>query len=139
MERVSPRAVSSWSRSPGGREFRGVFWVGRIFRAFHDFAFSNSFVDPVSERQRGLGEEDPTASQSAHRELAPTYPHQAYRLVCSHLRNLATASEGDFHKSEIYRGRVRVWATEWDVFHCTPSRGGRGRRAAVDIFRGVFF
>ena len=46
-------------------------------------------------------------------------------------------SEADFHKPEIYRGRVRVWATEWDVFHCTPSRGGRGRRAAVDIFRGV--
>ena len=30
-------------------------------------------------------------------------------------------------------------AIEWDVFHCTPSRSGRGRRAAVDIFRGVFF
>ena len=48
-------------------------------------------------------------------------------------------SEADFHKPEIYGGRVRVWATEWDVLHCTPSRGGRGRRAAVDIFRGVFF
>ena len=33
----------------------------------------------------------------------------------------------------------RVWANEWDVLHCTPSRGGRGRRAAVHIFRGVFF
>ena len=48
-------------------------------------------------------------------------------------------SEADFHKPEIYGGRVRVWATEWDVFHCTPSRGGRGRQAAVDLFRGVFF
>ena len=48
-------------------------------------------------------------------------------------------SEADFHKPEIYGGRARVWATEWDVFHCTPSRGGRGRRAAVDIFGGVFF
>ena len=48
-------------------------------------------------------------------------------------------SEADFHKPGIYGGRVRVWANEWDVFHCTPSRGGRGRRAAVDIFRGVFF
>ena len=48
-------------------------------------------------------------------------------------------SEADFHKPEIYGGRVRVWATEWAVFHCTPSRGGRGRRAAVDIFRGMFF
>ena len=48
-------------------------------------------------------------------------------------------SEADFNKPEIYRGRVRVWATEWDVFDCTPSRGGRGRRATVDIFHGVFF
>ena len=47
-------------------------------------------------------------------------------------------SKADFHKPEIYGGRVRVWATEWDVFHCKPPRGGRGRRAAVDIFRGVF-
>ena len=43
-------------------------------------------------------------------------------------------SEADFNKPEIYGGRVRVWATEWDVFHCTPSRGGRGRRSAADIF-----
>ena len=48
-------------------------------------------------------------------------------------------SEADFHKPEIYGGRLRVWATERYVLHCTPSRGGRGRRAAVDIFRGVFF
>ena len=47
-------------------------------------------------------------------------------------------SEADFHKPEIYGGRVRVWATERDVFHRTPSRGGRGRRAAKDIFRCVF-
>ena len=47
-------------------------------------------------------------------------------------------SEADSHKPEIYGGRARAWAIEWEVFHCTPSRGGRGRRAAVDIFRGVF-
>ena len=47
-------------------------------------------------------------------------------------------SEADFHKSGIYGG-VRVWANSWDVFHCTPSRCGRGRRAAVDIFRGVYW
>ena len=47
--------------------------------------------------------------------------------------------EADFHKPEIYGGRVRVWANERDVFPCTPSRGGRCRRAAVDIFHGVFF
>ena len=32
--------------SPGCCGFSGVFWVGRIFRAFHEFAFPNSFVDP---------------------------------------------------------------------------------------------
>ena len=61
-----------------------------FFRAFHEFAFSNLFVDPeqpASNRRKGA----PTASQYAHSELAPTYPHQVYRLVCSHLRNLASA------------------------------------------------
>ena len=26
-----------------------------------------------------------------------------------------------------------MWANAWDVFHLTPSRGGRGRRAAVNF------
>ena len=26
-----------------------------------------------------------------------------------------------------------VWANAWDVFRRTPSRGGRGHRAAVDV------
>ena len=34
---------------------------------------------------------------------------------------------------------MRAWAHAWDVFRRTPSRGGRGRRVAVDLFRGVFF
>ena len=51
---------------------------------------------------------------------------------------LVYTSEADFHTPGIYGGRVRLWATEWDVFHCTPCQGGRGRRAAVDIFC-VFF
>ena len=34
---------------------------------------------------------------------------------------------------------MRERANQLDVFHCTPSRGGHGRRAAVDMFRGVFF
>ena len=32
-----------------------------------------------------------------------------------------------------------MWANAWDVFHRTLSRCGRGRRAAVDIFRGVYW
>ena len=40
--------------------------------------------------------------------------------------------EADFHKPGIC-GSVRVWANAWDVFRRTLSRGGRGRRAAVDF------
>ena len=59
----------------------------RIFSCFA-FAFSNPYIQ--SSRRR-IGEGAPTASQSDHRELAPTYPHQVYRLVRSHLRKLASA------------------------------------------------
>ena len=38
----------------------------------------------------------------------------------------------DFHKPGIYESG-RAWANAWDVFRRTPSRGGRGRRAAVDF------
>ena len=73
----------------------GLMWVSwcvfdgaDFFRIFHEFAFSNSYTQ---SSQRRLGEGDPTASQSAHRQLAPTYPHQVYRLLCSHLRNMASS------------------------------------------------
>ena len=55
--------------------------------------------------------------------------------------------KADFHKPGIY-GSGRVWANAWDVFDHMPSRGGRGRRAAVvfvvcfrwgGFFRGFFF
>ena len=37
--RVSSRAVSRWSRTPGCCGFRGVFWVGRDFFVFFVFFF----------------------------------------------------------------------------------------------------
>ena len=40
--------------------------------------------------------------------------------------------EVDFHKPGIY-GSGRAWAKAWDVFRHKPSRGGPGRRAAVDF------
>ena len=40
--------------------------------------------------------------------------------------------EVDFHKLGICASG-RVWANAWDVFRSAPSRGGRGRRAAVDF------
>ena len=46
--------------------------------------------------------------------------------------------EADFHKPGIYRSR-RVWANAWDVFRRTPSRGGRGRRVAVNYSVVCFF
>ena len=75
--------------------------------------------------------EDSVEHQNVHRRRRSSSSASIYIRVYT--------SEADFHKPGIYGGKVRVWATEWDVFHCTPSRGGRGRRAAVDIFRGVFF
>ena len=72
-----------------------VFWVGRIcFRLFQVTTFSNPYIQ---SSQRRLGEGAPTASQSAYRDLVPTYPHQVHRIVCSHLRNLASA--GDQYRS----------------------------------------
>ena len=86
---------------------------------------------------------------SQQRKTKPRWPENSIEHQNVHRRRSSSksasiyirvyASEADFHKPELYGGRVRVWATEWDVFPCTPSRGGRGRRAAVDIFRGVFF
>ena len=77
----------------------GLMWVSRcVFGGANFFSVLSTSLHfqihswTQSQRgQRGLGEEDPIASQSAHRELAPTYSHQVYRLVCSHLRNLASA------------------------------------------------
>ena len=57
-------------------------------------------------------------------------------------RQLRELYEADFQKLGIY-GSQGVWANALDVFARAPSRGGRGRRAAVDIVvclaRGDFF
>ena len=44
-----------------------------------------------SQRRRGEGAT--TASQSTHRELALTDPHQAYHLLYSHLRVMASGHQ----------------------------------------------
>ena len=49
--------------------------------------------------------------------------------------------EADFNKHGIYASG-RVCANAWDVFRRAPSRGGRGRRAAVAFvvcFGGISF
>ena len=95
------------SRGSRGRwadvDFVVCFRWGGIFSCFSgNTFFSNSCTStrPLAARdpdssQRRPGERAPTVSQSAHRELAPIYPHQVHRLVCSHQRNLASAVDQD--------------------------------------------
>ena len=75
----------------------GLLWLSRcVFGEADFFSISTTMSQPMAARdpdssQRRLGEGAPTVSQSAHRELAPTYPHQVYRLVRSHVRNVASS------------------------------------------------
>ena len=86
---VFPRAPSRCGRGRWAAvDFVVCFVWGGIFLVLQVTTFSNSYTQ---SSQRRLGEGVPTASKSARIELAPTYPHQVYRLVCSHLRNLASA------------------------------------------------
>ena len=59
-----------------------------------------------------------------------------------HFYLLRELYEADFHKPSIY-GIGRIWTNAWDVVFRAMSRGGRGRRAAVDFVvcfgRGGFF
>ena len=70
----------------------GLLWLSRCdFGEAGFFSISTTSTQPMAARdpdnsQRRPGEGVPAVSQPAHRELAPTYPHQVYRLVCSHLR-----------------------------------------------------
>ena len=95
--------------SRGGRgrraavDFVACFECGRFFfRDFRVTTFPNSYIQ---SSQRRIGEGAPTAGQSAHRELVPTYLHQVYRLVCSHLRNMASSVDqysSSEHKKSVW-------------------------------------
>ena len=70
--------------------------AGFVSCLFHDWfcthfqiRANDLWVRETQSSQRRLGEGATTASQSAHRELEPTDPHQVYRLLCSHLRIMA--------------------------------------------------
>ena len=53
--------------------------------------------------------------QNIHRRRSSSSSSIASIYICVY------TNEADFHKSEIYAGRVRAWATEWDVFHCVSK------------------
>ena len=65
-----------------------VFGGAGFFLVFRVTTFSNSYAQ---SSQRRLGEGDPTATQSVYLDLAPTYPHQVYLLLRSHLRSVASS------------------------------------------------
>ena len=95
-----------------------VFGGAGFFLVFQVTTFSNWCIQ---SSQRPLGEGAPTASQSAHRELAPTYPHQVYRLVCSHLRNSSSmASSVDQYSSSARPKPVRSFSSFPTSFFQAP-------------------
>ena len=73
----------------------GLMWVSWcVFGGagfFLVFQVTTVSISYTQSSQRRLGEGARTASQSVHRELAPTYPHRVYRLVCFPLRNMASS------------------------------------------------
>ena len=73
----------------GGADFS--FFSGNIIFKFVHESSTRSLAARGQSSQRRLGEGAPTASQSAHRELAPTYPHHVHHVLCSHLRNMASS------------------------------------------------
>ena len=110
MGRVSSRAVSGWSRSPGYCGFRGVFWAGRdFFVCFRHLLFQiharvhERWLRETQSSQRRLGEEATTVSQSAHRELAPTDPHLVYHLHCPYLRVMASVDKKSSFQPQMVR------------------------------------
>ena len=87
--------------------------------------------------QRGLGEEDPTDSQSAHRELAPTYPNQVYRLVCFHLKNLASSrAPVAFAREKEHSGRHTQEGRQ-GMCSDTLNPGGEVRGCCVGCILGM--
>ena len=87
-------------QSRGGRGRRAAvdvlgvadFFVFSMDLYFHIRArVHDRWLRETLSSQRRPSEGTPTASQSSHRDLAPTYPHQVRRLLCSHLRNIASS------------------------------------------------
>ena len=74
-----------------------VFGGAIFFSFFRQLHFQirarphDRWLRETQSSQRRLGEGATTATQFAHRELVPTYPHQVYHLSCSHQRDMASS------------------------------------------------
>ena len=71
--------------------YGGIYFVFSLPGMFFHFQTRahDLWLRETQSSQRRLGEGTTTASQSPHRELVPTDPHQVYYLLCSHLRTMA--------------------------------------------------
>ena len=97
------------------------------YHALKETSMSSTIGQPRNRRYIRLSQQRKTKlrwsensieHQNVHRQRSSSSSASIYILVYT--------NEADFYKPENYGGRGRVWFTEWDVFHCTPSRGGRG-------------
>ena len=105
-----------------------IYGILAIWRAVPSLGTSAARTAPTSDSEPG----DKRRSDRAYLRLMVAYVFYLefglFLLVSHH----DDAKPRDSHKPGIY-GSGREWANAWDVFRRTPSRGGRGRRAAVDF------
>ena len=141
LHTASRRSLLSAVRSSSRRLARSS--TRRVLRhhALTESSMSSATGQPRNRRYIRVSQQRKTTLRWPENCIEHQNVHRWRRISSSSSASMyirVYTSEADFHKPEIYGGRVRVWATGWEVFHCAPSRGGRGRRAAVEIFR-VFF
>ena len=138
---ASRRSLLSAVRSSSSRRrlarsrARRVVW----YHTLTESSMSSTTGQPRTRRYIRVSQQRKTKLRWPENSIEHQNVHRRRSSSSASIYIRVYTSETDFHKPEIYGGRVRVWANEWDVFHCTPSRGGRGRRDAVDIFCGVCF
>ena len=126
MGRVSSRAVSWWSRSPGCCGFRGVFWVRRgLFRVFF---FCSNTHGRLQVRGR-------LASFSLL--LVPECVQGAIIISLSVCVTFVVFTDCESCTMPISTNPGSMEAGEHGLtrgmFRLAPSRGGGDRRAAVDF------
>ena len=129
--RVSSHAVSRWSRSLGCCGFRGVLWVRRDFVIFTpDFFFFERTRPAASMRPLCLIYlSTSTGVRTGCHYLIMSLSVCCVTFVvftdCQSCSRPISTNPGSMEAGEYGHNAY--------VFRRTPSRGGRGRRAAVDF------
>ena len=121
---ASRRSLLSAVRSSSSRRRLARSTARRVllYHALTESSMSSTTGQPRNRRYIRVSQQRKTKlrwpensieHQNVHRRRSSSSSASMYIRVYT--------SEADFHIPEIYGGRMRVWATEWDVFHCTPS------------------